>query len=339
MAPITRDFGPRRCRATLAVAAAAFASITVPSPARAAAAGRATAAPKAVSKPAEAVKTLLRRARARMQGLDFEAAVPLLRQTLASPAVDGRWRAEVLVDLGVCYVNAGLADDARKAFDEALGIEPSVGLPPGSPPKIASLFQAVRDGRLAVASPPPPKVGLVVAPPPIPPPAATPPPLVAAPAPAPDLPRLAATPTPSPPTAALGPTPDAPRLVPAPAPPPASGVVSPPGAPARRGVTLPAVLTGLSAVALAGGIVAATASQAASAELQSRLHDRPQSDALLGRQQTLALASVAAYAAAGTAAIAAAALWLSRTSPSETPEPAAGAPGPAATGSGSATRF
>jgi tetratricopeptide (TPR) repeat protein len=98
---------------------------------------------------------LQKKARARMKSLDFEAALPLLEQLRELPALTPPVRSGVLVDLGITFVNLGRADDARKAFDEALELNPDVPFPSGVPPKIRRLFDEAKEARLVRLNPPP----------------------------------------------------------------------------------------------------------------------------------------------------------------------------------------
>lgn len=110
---------------------------------------------------APAPADLQKKARARMKSLDFEAALPLLEQLRDLPTLDAPTRAQALVDLGITFVNLGRADDARKAFDDALEAHPEVPFPSGVPPKIRRLFDEAREARAArlrPAPPPPEKV-------------------------------------------------------------------------------------------------------------------------------------------------------------------------------------
>ncbi len=102
-----------------------------------------------------------------MKSLDFEAALPLLEQLRDTPNVDP----SVHVDLGITFVNLGRAEDARKAFDDALASNPNVPLPAGVPPKIRKLFEDVKAARAVAPLPPPPAVTVPKEEPP-PPPAA-----------------------------------------------------------------------------------------------------------------------------------------------------------------------
>ena len=110
---------------------------------------------------------LQKKARARMKSLDFEAALPLLEQLRDLPGVDAPLRAQALVDLGITFVNLGRADDARKAFDDALEAHPEVPFPSGVPPKIRRLFEDAKEARLARLKPPEPVVEVKPEPPPV----------------------------------------------------------------------------------------------------------------------------------------------------------------------------
>ncbi|GEM_PF-2682795 len=101
---------------------------------------------------------LQKKARARMKSLDFEAALPLLEQLRELPNVAAPLRAQNEVDLGITFVNLGRAEDARRAFDEALIANPEVPLPAGVPPKIRKLFEDVKAARAVAPLPPPPAV-------------------------------------------------------------------------------------------------------------------------------------------------------------------------------------
>lgn len=130
---------------------------------------------------------LQKKARARMKSLDFEAALPLLEQLRDLPDLDSHLRSVVLVDLGITFVNLGRADDARKAFDEALAAKPDLVFPAGVPPKVRRVFDDTKEARelrlhpavVAAAPDPapppvapiePPKVVVMLEPPPPPPP-------------------------------------------------------------------------------------------------------------------------------------------------------------------------
>lgn len=127
----------------------------------------AEAAPaKASRKQPESPASLRRKVQARMESLDFEAALPLLKQLLASPELSPRERAEAQVDLAITYVNLGENQEAVRAFKAALESYPDVGLPAGTSPKIRRLYEEAREARIPPKPPVKPEVAQPAPPPP-----------------------------------------------------------------------------------------------------------------------------------------------------------------------------
>jgi tetratricopeptide (TPR) repeat protein len=109
----------------------------------------------------------LKKARARMKSLDFEVALPLLERLRDTPGSQP-FRTSLYLDLGVTYVNLGRFEDARKAFDEALELTPTLELPTSSAPKVRRVFEEARDARAARLAPPPVEPAPTPPPPPAP---------------------------------------------------------------------------------------------------------------------------------------------------------------------------
>lgn len=279
-----------RVRSVALAACALLASATAAgaAPRPRAATDKPTWAPRKGARPAASPELTHQRARAFIDALEYEKALPLLRQLAGIPGLPAALRVAVLVDLGVTYVNVARYDDAHRAFDEAIALDPAAAPPADAAPKIRELFAAAR----AAKAPPPPPPAMALAPP-----------LPVSPAP------------PSPPTQAPS-TPVAPTLALAPSPPPGlpavpTGVESPPpSVPVRRSWILPATSAVLAAGAAAGGFFAAAESRAQGRALRANLHESAELDALVARQQTMATMAVASYAGAGVFAALAAVLFL-----------------------------
>lgn len=213
---------------------------------------------------------LQKKARARMKSLDFEAALPLLEQVRDLPGLEAPLKAQVLVDLGITFVNLGRADDARKAFDEALDAQADVAFPSGVPPKIRRLFDEAKEARVARLAPKPEPV----APPP----------------------------KPEPPVAEVKPAP--------PPPPVAVVAPPPPVEAKPRMVLLPAVLAGAGLLTLGAGVSTALAAQNADRKLSGSLHSSSDAQRLLGNRSTYGLASYVCYGAGAALLATAAALFV-----------------------------
>lgn len=132
-------------------------SLATPSVCTAGAPAKAAAKkPTKATKPEDAA-SLHAKARARMQNLDYEQALPLLQQALAMPDLQPSRKVELLIDVGISDVNLARNDDARRAFEDALATDPNAILPAGTSPKIKSLFQSVKEAKFAPPPPPTPK--------------------------------------------------------------------------------------------------------------------------------------------------------------------------------------
>src|SRR5687768_11607103 len=66
------------------------------------------------------------KARARMQELDFEKALPLLRQAAAATSLTSVVRAQIWVDVGIVLISLDEKDQAKEAFEKALAEDLSV---------------------------------------------------------------------------------------------------------------------------------------------------------------------------------------------------------------------
>ncbi|MGQ0505653.1 MAG: hypothetical protein ACT4TC_10060 [Myxococcaceae bacterium] len=204
------------------------------------------------------------RARARMQRLDFEAALPLLEKLSRSTAFTPRVRADVFLDLGVCHVNVGDLENARIHFNNALSLHETLDLPPRSPPKVRAAFDAVKESRRAPAPPPP---------------------------------ALAEEGKPETPARPEATQPD-------PNPLPSAVIARKNDPPQKRSLVLPITFGALAAAGLASGIVTGLSSRSASNELQSRFHPGDQVEQLQQQRQRMGVISASSYALAGAAAVA-----------------------------------
>jgi len=111
------------------------------------------------------INELQKQARAKMRSVDYELAIPLLERAL-TVASNRSQAAEVQADLGICHASLGDPEQARIAFEGALGANPLLDLPVGTSPKIRRLFEGVRaQGPKATALAPIQAPTIVVAPP------------------------------------------------------------------------------------------------------------------------------------------------------------------------------
>jgi hypothetical protein len=88
---------------------------------------------------------LLAKAQEKMEGLDYEGALPLLKKALASGQLVGREKSTALLSLGITYVNVGREAEGQQAFQDALVADAEITLPKRSPPKVKRLFAAAQD--------------------------------------------------------------------------------------------------------------------------------------------------------------------------------------------------
>jgi tetratricopeptide (TPR) repeat protein len=168
---------------------------------------------------------LLTEAKASYRALDYEACIAKLKRAARLP-LSREDEVGVALYEGLCQFYLGRPSAAQDAFQRALSLDPHAQLPPFTSPKIASFFEQV-----AAVRPPPTE----------------PPATVAAP---PDAPVAEQAPAPAPPVD----VPPARELVPTT--PPVSGTVALTAeAESRSGRWVPPALGGLSALALAAGIV------------------------------------------------------------------------------------
>jgi hypothetical protein len=98
------------------------------------------------------------KARALMQDLDFEAALPLLRKAIGAPSLTSVVRAQLWVDAGICLVRLDDTNAARDAFEKGLAEDASVPFPDTAPPKARWLFDQVRRPAPVKVEPPPARV-------------------------------------------------------------------------------------------------------------------------------------------------------------------------------------
>jgi hypothetical protein len=229
------------------------------------------------------------KAKSMTAALDFEGALPVLKALVAQPDIPPGPRAQILCELGIAYLNVGDPNGASSAFARALTFDANVTLSPLAPPKAVLLFDQERN-KLAPA----PQAAAPAAPlAPTPPAAASAAPPPAAPTPAPAV----STP---PPVAA----PPAQKLE-APVGSPEPAIVEAPEAPARRHLTLPALLVAAgTAVAFGAGVAFAFASQGTASELSTTPHAAAVASGLLSQRTAFSAASITAYALGGALAIA-----------------------------------
>lgn len=95
---------------------------------------------------ADEVVELQKQARAKMRGIEYELAIPLLERALTADLSQAQ-RAELNADLGICHANLGDTEHARAAFERALSANILLDLPVGTSPKIRQLFESTRAQR------------------------------------------------------------------------------------------------------------------------------------------------------------------------------------------------
>jgi len=108
-----------------------------------------------------------RKASSLITKLDYEGALPILEALESHPEIPPGRRVEILLELGVAYVNVGRTERARSAFAKAVEFDPTAALPSLAPPKALSLLESVRP---VIATPPqdPPPTDVPKAEPPVP---------------------------------------------------------------------------------------------------------------------------------------------------------------------------